>query len=64
MIEKKYMVLYNEETVAQSMDIKTATILVRALFEEYTCDYGARISIMEMPRTVSDLYKETENVCM
>ena len=50
MIDKKYKVLINSDVVAQDMDIKTATILVRALFEEYYNDYGMTISIREMER--------------
>ena len=50
MTDKKYKVLINNEVVAKDMDIKTATILVRALFEEYYNDYGMTISIREMER--------------
>ena len=50
MTDKKYKVLINNEVVAEEMDIKTATILVRALFEEYYNDYGMTISIREMER--------------
>ena len=46
MEEKKYKVLINNEVVAQDMDIKTATILVKALFEEYYNDYYMRVSII------------------
>lgn len=49
MTERKYKVLIDKE-VAENMDIKTATILVRALFEEYYNDYGMTISIREMER--------------
>ena len=42
---KNYKVLINNEVVADYMDIKTATILVRALFEEYYNDYTMVISI-------------------
>ena len=46
MMENKYDVLINNEVVAYGMDIKTATILVKALFEEYYNDYCMRISIV------------------
>ena len=35
MTDKKYEVLIDNDVIAEGMDIKTATILVRALFEEY-----------------------------
>ena len=50
MTEKKYKCLINKEVVAEGMDIKTTTILVRALFEEYYNDYGMTVSIREMER--------------
>lgn len=50
MTDKKYKVLIDNEVVAEEMDIKTATILVRALFEEYYNGYGMTISIREMER--------------
>ena len=52
MEEKKYKVLINNEVVAKDMDIRTATVLVRALFEEYYNDHSMTISIKEMERTV------------
>lgn len=50
MEDKKYKVLINNEVVAEKMDIKTATILVKALFDEYYNDYGMTVSIREMER--------------
>ena len=50
MSDKKYKVLINNEVVAEGMDIKTATILVRALFEEYYNDYAMTVSIKEIER--------------
>lgn len=47
MYEKKYKVLINNEVVASDMDIKTATVLVRALFEEYYNDYTMIVSIKQ-----------------
>ena len=47
MSEKKYKVLINNEVVAHDMDLKTATILIRALFEEYYNDYTMMVSIKQ-----------------
>lgn len=54
MSEKKYKVLINNEVVAEEMDIKTATVLIRALFEEYYNDYTMTVSIKEMDRVVCE----------
>ena len=48
--ENRYKVLINNEVVARDMDIKTATILVKALFEEYYLDHNMIISIKEEDR--------------
>lgn len=50
MNDKKYEVLIGKEVVATRMDIKTATILIRALFEEYYNEYPLTISVREMER--------------
>ena len=50
MNEKRYEVLFNEEVVATRMDIQTATILVKALFEEYYNEYPLTVSVREMER--------------
>lgn len=52
MYEKKYKVLINNEIVASDMDIKTATVLVRALFEEYYNDYTMTASIKQEDKAV------------
>ena len=52
MTDKKYKVLINNDIVAEGMDIKTATILVRALFEEYYNEYPLTISVIEKERCV------------
>ena len=52
MEEKKYKVLINNEVVAKDMDIRTATILVRALFEEYYNDYTMAVTIKQEDRAV------------
>lgn len=54
MSEKKYKVLIDNEVVAEGMDIKTATVLARALFEEYCNDYAMTVSIKEMDRVVCE----------
>lgn len=50
MIEKKYKVLIDKEIVAENMNLKTATILVRALFEEYYNENSLTVSVKEMER--------------
>lgn len=45
MNERSFKVLIDNEVVANDMDLKTATILVRALFEEYYNDYTMTVSI-------------------
>ena len=50
MIESKYKVLIDNTVIAEEMDIKTATVLIRALFEEYYNDHSMVISIKEMDR--------------
>lgn len=47
MKEKKYEVLINNRVIAGDMNIRTATILVRALFEEYYNDYNMAITIKQ-----------------
>lgn len=51
MSESKYMVIINDRKVAENMDLKTATILIQSLFNEYYNDHKMVISITEMPRT-------------
>lgn len=48
MTERKYKVLVCHHVVAENMDIQTATILVKALFEEYYNEYDMTVSIKEM----------------
>ena len=55
MYEKIYKVFINNEVVARGMDIRTATILVKALFEEYYNDYTMTVGIKEEDQAV---YKE------
>lgn len=50
MTERKYKVLIDNEIVSENMDLKTATILVRALFEEYYNEYPLTVSVKEMER--------------
>ena len=52
MAEYKYKVLIDGVVYAENMDIKTATILIRALFEEYYNDHSMTISIKEMEMAV------------
>lgn len=50
MNEKKYEVLIDDEVVAERMDLTTATVLLKALFEEYYNEYPLTISVREMER--------------
>ena len=52
MEERKYKVLIENTVVAENMAIRTATILLRALFEEFYNDHTMVISIREEDRTV------------
>ena len=47
MVDRKYQVLINNEIVAKDMDIRTAIVLVKALFEEYYNDYTMIVSIKQ-----------------
>ena len=49
MRETKYEIFIDGETVATNMDIDIATILIKALFEEYHEDSGMSITIQQMP---------------
>ena len=48
MNEQMYLVNVNGKRVAENMNIKDATLFVKALFEEYYCDKKMCISIMRM----------------
>lgn len=45
MIENRYKVLIDNEVIARDMDIRTATILVRTLFDEYYNDPTISVTI-------------------
>lgn len=47
-MNKKYMVLVNNNAVAHDMDIETAAILVQAIFEKNYKDYSLVVGIAEM----------------
>lgn len=48
MSDKRYKIVLDNEVVAEEMDIDTALLLVKALFEKYYCDSSMTISIKEM----------------
>ena len=50
MTERKYKVMINNDVVAENVDLRTASILMRALFEEYNNDYSMTVSVKEMER--------------
>jgi len=52
--ERKYSVLIDQTVVASYMDLKTATILARALFEEYYNDHLMVVSIREEDRCAAE----------
>lgn len=56
MEDNRYKVLIGDEVVATEMDIKTATILIKALFDEYYNAHRMTVSIKEMerPEAISD----------
>ena len=52
MNERNYKVYIDGQVVAREMDLRTATILVRALFQEYYEDHMMKISVQEEDRAV------------
>lgn len=52
MSERKYAVELDGHVVARDMDIYTATILIKALAQEYytQMEYGGKITLYEEPR--------------
>lgn len=48
MEENRYEVLIDNMIVAENMDLNTAIILVKALFEEYYNDYKMVVSVRKM----------------
>lgn len=63
MNERRYLVFIDDEIIARGMDLKTATILITAFFEEYYNDHSMVISIKEEERIVGveeSLYKKGE----
>lgn len=57
MNEKKYEVLIDDEVVAERMDSTTATVLLKALFEEYHNNFFT-VSVREMAK--SEMVGDTE----
>ena len=50
MNEHRYKILINDTIVAENLNIETATILIKALFENYYNDHSMIVSIKEMDR--------------
>lgn len=50
MFERKYKVIVDNTVVAENMDLETATILVKALFERYYEEVDLTVSVKEMER--------------
>lgn len=54
MEERRYKVLIDNMVVANNMDLKTATILVKALFDEYYNDCTMTVSVKQEDRVVNN----------
>lgn len=54
MEERRYKVLIDNMVVAERMDLKTATVLVKALFDEYYNDYKMVVSVKAEDRAVCE----------
>ena len=54
MEERRYNVLIDDMVVANNMDLSTATILVKALFNEYYNDDKMVISVKQMDKVIHD----------
>ena len=54
MEERRYKVLIDNMVVAERMDLKTATILVKALFDEYYNDYKMTVSVEQEDRAICE----------
>ena len=52
MEERKYKVMIDNMVVAENMDLNTATILVKALFDEYYNDFNMVVSVKAIDRSV------------
>lgn len=52
MAERKFKVLIDDVVVANNMDLTTAMILVKALFNEYYNDHTMMVSIKEENRVI------------
>lgn len=48
MFERKYKVIVDNMVVAENMDLETATILVKALFERYYEEVDLTVSVKKM----------------
>lgn len=59
MNEKKYKVMIDDVVVAERMDLKIATILIKALFDEYYNDWTMTVSMKEEERTEEACAKVT-----
>lgn len=57
MKERRYKVSIDNMVVANNMDLSTATILVKALFNEYYNDHTMRITVEEELEEFDEMYK-------
>lgn len=54
MFERKYKVIVGNMVVAENMDLETATILVKALFERYYEEVDLTVSVKKMEMVESE----------
>ena len=55
MEERRYKVLIDNMVVANDMDLQTAIVLVKALFNEYYNDNKMTVSVKQMDKVVNDM---------
>lgn len=49
MVERKYEIILDNEVIATDMNLNTATILIKALFEHYYADSDIALTIRTLP---------------
>lgn len=55
MEERRYKILIDNMVVANDMDLQTAIVLVKALFNEYYNDNKMTVSVKQMDKVVNDM---------
>ena len=49
MVERKYEIILDNEVIATDMNLNTATILIKALFEHYYAELDMALTIRKLP---------------